>query len=106
MTKQSVANAKKTSSLSEKAKASTDRGVKGMRRLSQAIDRIKASSDATAKSLMTIDKIVYQTNLLGLNAAVEAARPAVSGEVHIDDCVLKLIKTTNQDRLLGLVCEE
>jgi methyl-accepting chemotaxis protein len=80
MTKQNAANAKEARGLSEAARGSSDRGVDSMKRLSQSIDKIKASSDATAKIVKTIDEIAFQTNLLALNAAVEAARAGDAGK--------------------------
>jgi methyl-accepting chemotaxis protein len=80
MTKQNAANAQEARSMSEAASAAASRGVESMRRLSEAIERIKASSDETAKIVKTIDEIAFQTNLLALNAAVEAARAGDAGK--------------------------
>jgi methyl-accepting chemotaxis protein len=72
--------AREASDLSQQARSSAEKGVHSMNRLSEAIDRIKASADATVKIVKTIDDIAFQTNLLALNAAVEAARAGDSGK--------------------------
>jgi len=80
MTKQNAANAKEARSLAEGAQSMAGKGADSMKRLSEAIARIKTSSDATAKIVKTIDEIAFQTNLLALNAAVEAARAGDAGK--------------------------
>jgi methyl-accepting chemotaxis protein len=80
MTKLNAENAKEAYNLSKIAESSTEAGVESMHRLSEAIDRIKTSSDSTAKIIKTIDEIAFQTNLLALNAAVEAARAGDAGK--------------------------
>ena len=80
MSKQNTASAQQARAMSEEAGRSTDKGVESMKRLSQAIDRIKNSSDETARIVKTIDEIAFQTNLLALNAAVEAARAGEAGK--------------------------
>jgi methyl-accepting chemotaxis protein len=80
MTKRNATNAKEARSLSEGTRASSERGMESMKRLSESINKIKASSDATAKIVKTIDEIAFQTNLLALNAAVEAARAGDAGK--------------------------
>jgi methyl-accepting chemotaxis protein len=80
MTRQNSENAREARSLSKSAELAVEHGVESMNRLSDAIGRIKASSDATAKIIKTIDEIAFQTNLLALNAAVEAARAGDAGK--------------------------
>ena len=79
MTRRNTVNAQAVTTLTQAARASAELGGESMASLSQAIDRIKASSDATAKIVRTIDEIAFQTNLLALNAAVEAARAGDAG---------------------------
>jgi methyl-accepting chemotaxis protein len=80
MTRQNTSNAREALALSDGARSSAEKGMKSMRQLSEAIDRIKLSSDATAKIVKTIDEIAFQTNLLALNAAVESARAGEAGK--------------------------
>jgi len=80
MSGQSASNAREAKGLSDNARAGTDEGVAAMNRLSQAMEKIKLSSDETAKIVKTIDEIAFQTNLLALNAAVEAARAGDAGK--------------------------
>ena len=80
MTRQNAANAQEARGLAESTRTSTTQGVAHMHRLSSAIEKIKQSSDATAKIVKTIDEIAFQTNLLALNAAVEAARAGDAGK--------------------------
>jgi methyl-accepting chemotaxis protein len=80
MTRQNTGNAQEARSLTEGTRGSVKQGVDSMGRLSSAVERIKASSDATAKIVKTIDEIAFQTNLLALNAAVEAARAGDAGK--------------------------
>ncbi len=80
MTQQNAANAQEARGMADNARSSAEKGVESMRNLSQAVDRIKTSSDETAKIVKTIDEIAFQTNLLALNAAVEAARAGEAGK--------------------------
>jgi len=80
MSKQNSGNAISARSLVETASQTADRGVANMNMLTDAIDKIKVSSDSTAKIVKTIEEIAFQTNLLALNAAVEAARAGDSGK--------------------------
>jgi methyl-accepting chemotaxis protein len=79
-TGQNNANAREAIGMTQAAGQTTEKGVAAMERLSAAVDRIKESSDSTAKIVKTIDEIAFQTNLLALNAAVEAARAGDAGK--------------------------
>ncbi len=79
MTKQNTENAKQADIVAKEAQKAAQKGAEAMIRMSEAINRIKSSSDETAKIIKTIDEIAFQTNLLALNAAVEAARAGEAG---------------------------
>jgi methyl-accepting chemotaxis protein len=79
MTKQNADNANQAKGLAAESDTNAKAGAEAMDRMSNAINRIKESSDQTAKIVKTIDEIAMQTNLLALNAAVEAARAGEAG---------------------------
>jgi len=79
MTRQNADNAKQADTMSQEAQVAATKGAETMGEMSDAIQKIKASSDETAKIIKTIDEIAFQTNLLALNAAVEAARAGEAG---------------------------
>jgi methyl-accepting chemotaxis protein len=80
MARQNSTSSGEARTLADEARASAEKGVESMNELSQAVGKIKASSDETAKVVKTIDEIAFQTNLLALNAAVEAARAGEAGK--------------------------
>ena len=80
ITKQNSDNAALGRTLAEQSQSSVKRGTEAMQRMGQSINKIKESSDATARIVKTIDDIAFQTNLLALNAAVEAARAGDAGK--------------------------
>lgn len=79
-TRQTSEHAVEARRVSTEASSVTEQGHTNMMRLSEAMERIKASSDSTARIVKTIDEIAFQTNLLALNAAVEAARAGDAGK--------------------------
>jgi methyl-accepting chemotaxis protein len=79
MTKTNADNAAQADHLMKDAQGVVSRANAAMGELRQAMERITATSDQTAKIIKTIDEIAFQTNLLALNAAVEAARAGEAG---------------------------
>ena len=80
MTRQNADNASQANGMSSESSEAATKGMSAMKRMSDAIGKIKSSSDETAKIIKTIDEIAFQTNLLALNAAVEAARAGDAGK--------------------------
>ncbi len=80
MTKQNAESVKNANTMANEARDAALKGRSTMVRMSEAITKIKTSSDQTAKIVKTIDEIAFQTNLLALNAAVEAARAGEAGK--------------------------
>lgn len=75
----SATEAKSVASLTTQAAQTADEGMQQMHRLDQAMAAINGSVSETQRILKTIDEIAFQTNLLALNAAVEAARAGEAG---------------------------
>ena len=80
MTKQSAENAQQATTLACETRDAAHNGNQAMDKMSSAIIHIQKSSEETAKIIKVIDEIAFQTNLLALNAAVEAARAGEAGK--------------------------
>ena len=76
-------NAKNANDASEEtnaAGAEMNTAMTVMNELVEAMRNISASSEETKKIVKTIEDIAFQTNILSLNAAVEAARAGSAGK--------------------------
>ncbi|RMH62559.1 MAG: HAMP domain-containing protein [Calditrichaeota bacterium] len=73
-------NTGKAQSISEETKSSADQGHVYMQKMMASISNINDASQEISKIIKAIDEIAFQTNLLSLNAAVEAARAGVHGK--------------------------
>lgn len=73
-------NASHAKSITENAEQALEYGKLSVNDLLQAIEEIRTSSDEITKIIKTIDEIAFQTNILSLNAAVEAARAGSAGK--------------------------
>jgi len=80
VTNRNADNAVQTDTMAKESLKWARDGAKVMDHMNNTIEKIKDSSDETAKILKTIDEIAFQTNLLALNAAVEAARAGDAGK--------------------------
>ncbi len=79
-TQTNAENATQANQFSDIARDSSQNGVRQMGEMVVAMHEISDSSKQIAKIIKTIDDIAFQTNLLSLNAAVEAARAGKHGK--------------------------
>jgi methyl-accepting chemotaxis protein len=77
--RQNSDNAKHASQLAVSSRDSAEKGGAGAVETVAAMGEIKASSAKISEIIATIDEIAFQTNLLSVNASVEAARAGVHG---------------------------
>jgi methyl-accepting chemotaxis protein len=80
MTKSNAESTQEASSLTGKACENADRGGAVVQSLDDAMHGISNASDQIGKIIKVIEEIAFQTNLLALNAAVEAARAGEHGK--------------------------
>lgn len=78
--KQSADNAGKVRAAANEAADGVSKGEDIVRNAISAMDRIENSSREVSDIIKVIDSIAFQTNILSLNAAVEAARAGNAGK--------------------------
>lgn len=80
MTKQTADNAATANQLAADANVQAEMGDAAMHQMKEAMEAINTSSAKVGKIIKVIEGISFQTNLLALNAAVEAARAGEHGK--------------------------
>lgn len=80
MVQQNNENTKQAVVLAKNAKEYAQKSNKEMATMMVSMGDLKQSSNEIAKIIKVIDEIAFQTNLLSLNAAVEAARAGDAGK--------------------------
>ncbi len=80
MTRANAENARQARDLTTEAKSAAENGDQTMHALNNAMGEINESSNEISKIIKVIEEIAFQTNLLALNAAVEAARAGEHGK--------------------------
>ncbi len=79
-TQQNSENAQMAQKLSQTSRQQAEMGNQQMQGMLSAMGEISQSSVNISKIIKSIDEIAFQTNLLAINAAVEAARAGASGK--------------------------
>ncbi len=80
MAKQNSDNANQANELMGQATGVIDEADAAMKETNEAMGQISEASDQISKIIRVIEEIAFQTNLLALNAAVEAARAGEHGK--------------------------
>ncbi|MDM8523644.1 methyl-accepting chemotaxis protein [Desulfococcaceae bacterium HSG8] len=79
MSQQNAENARQADDFMHEISAVIHKANQTMDKLAEFMNETSESSEETRKIIRTIDEIAFQTNLLSLNAAVEAARAGDAG---------------------------
>jgi len=80
ITRNNANNTAKMSDLGTKVQSSVSTGMTLANKTSEAMDSINQQVTAILESITVIDQIAFQTNILSLNAAVEAATAGEAGK--------------------------
>lgn len=80
MVHQNRENTQQAAVLAKQVKQFADKSSAEMAEAMKAMEELKTSSNEIGKIIKVIDEIAFQTNILSLNAAVEAARAGDAGK--------------------------
>lgn len=80
MVHQNRENTLQAATLAKQTKQYAEQSNVEMNKMSDSMSNLKNSSNEIAKIIKVIDEIAFQTNILSLNAAVEAARAGDAGK--------------------------
>lgn len=80
MVQQNRDNTKQAAVLAKQSKEYANKSNSEMHKMMDAMEDLKKSSAEISKIIKVIDEIAFQTNILSLNAAVEAARAGDAGK--------------------------
>lgn len=78
--KTSVEISQRAMTISKEAETSFNKGMKLMAQVNEVVGKIQQNSHKSASFIKVIEGIALQTNILSLNAAVEAQRAGVAGQ--------------------------
>lgn len=80
MVQQNNENTKHAATLAKNTKHYTNESTDATQKMMATMNKLEGSSKEISKIIKTIDEIAFQTNILSLNAAVEAARAGDAGK--------------------------
>jgi len=79
-TKQTASNAEEARRITKETAVFVDEGNQKMHEMIASMENIYDASNEISKIIKTIEDIAFQTNILALNASVEAARAGTAGK--------------------------